>query len=205
MNALKRITFIASLVPLAYSILQVYFLQTGAPHNLGADPGKALVILQGEWAINFLVLTLLVTPIREITGWNRIQSVRRMLGLYTFFYATLHLVAYLVLLLELDFANIWADLAERPYITVGFIAFMFLLPLSITSTNAMMRRLRKNWVVLHRLVYGVAVLAVIHVLWIAKSSYLEAFIYGALLGSLLVYRLFKGLKPLFRAEMRSPA
>lgn len=206
MNWLKPVTFALSLAPLLYVLFEAYQLQSGGAHSLGADPGKAIVILQGEWAINFLIFTLLVTPIRKITGWNRIQSVRRMLGLFTFFYAALHFSAYLLFLLELDFAGVGADLAKRPYIAVGFLALLLLAPLAATSTNAMMKRLRRNWVLLHRLVYCVAALAVVHVLWIAKSSYLEAFTYGAILALLLAYRLLASARPaFFRSGMRRPA
>ena len=198
---LKPLTFFLGLVPLVYSISQVYLLQIGGNHQLGADPGKALVMLQGESTIRFLLLTLMVSPARKFTGWNQIQKVRRMLGLFTYFYASLHLLAYLVLLLELDFGQLQEDIRKRPYITVGFTAYLLLTPLAITSTDRMRHLLRRRWVTLHRAIYGVAILAIIHVLWLTKSSYAEAFLYGALVLVLLgmripVFRLFRnGLKP----------
>ena len=120
---------------------------------------------------------------------NFLQPVRRMLGLYTFFYAMLHFAGWLVLLLELQLGNIAADLVKRPFITVGFLALLLLLPMAVTSTNGMIRRLKRNWARLHRLVYLVAVLAVVHLLWIAKSSYYTAAVYGGLLALLLLYRI----------------
>ena len=123
----KLLTFLLCLLPLEYSIYQVYQLQTGGAHVLGADPAKALVLLQGEWAIRFLLLTLLVTPVRRLTGWHQAQKIRRMLGLFTFAYASTHLLAYLFLLLELDFRNLGADILKRPYITIGFTAYLSLI------------------------------------------------------------------------------
>jgi sulfoxide reductase heme-binding subunit YedZ len=104
----KLLTFLLCLLPLEYSIYQVHQLQTGGANVLGADPAKELVLLQGEWAIRFLLLTLLVTPVRRLTGWRQAQKIRRMLGLFTFAYASIHLLAYLFLLLELDFRNLGA-------------------------------------------------------------------------------------------------
>jgi len=187
---LKPLTFIVGSVPFAYILWQVYLLQTGAPNNLGADPGKEIVLHQGEWAIRFLLLTLLITPLRQITGWNSLQRVRRMLGLFTFFYASTHIAAYTVFLLELDFANLAADIQERPYITVGFAAYLLLVPLAVTSTHSMMRKLQKNWVLLHRAIYAIGILAVVHVAWLAKSSYAEAVAYGAIVALLLFFRAF---------------
>ena len=205
MKYLKPVTFALSSLPFLYSLSQVYLLQTGAASSLGADPGKAVVLLQGEWAINFLALTLLVTPVRKITGCNRIQSIRRMLGLFTFFYATLHFTAYLVFLLELDLAGLGDDIARRPHITIGFLALLLLVPLAVTSTRTMMRRLRRQWALLHRLVYAVSILAVVHVLWAARSSYLEALVYGSVLTSLLMYRLIASIAPEFRSDTKKPA
>jgi len=199
---LKPLTFFLGLVPLVYSIFQVYLLQIGGDHQLGADPGKALVMLQGESTIRFLLLTLMVTPVRNITGWNKIQKVRRMLGLFTYFYASLHLLAYLVLLLELDFGQLQEDIRKRPYITVGFTAFLLLTPLAITSTDRMRRLLRRRWVTLHRAIYGVAILAIIHVLWLTKSSYAEAVLYGALILVLLGMRIYKPAIRLFRNGLK---
>ena len=199
----KTITFIVALLPLAYSVWQITLLQTGGAHQLGADPAKALVHLQGAWAIRFLLLTLLVSPLRQITGWGRLLQIRRMLGLFTFFYATLHLTAYAVFLLELNFAGLWQDIEKRPFITVGFAAWLLLLPLAVTSTNAMMRRLQKRWKILHRAVYLVAVLAVIHLIWLARASYAEATVYGGLVVLLLFLRVFGDRLQLCRKSLRN--
>ena len=187
----KPLTFLVCLLPIGYSIYQVYQLQTGGSHVLGADPAKKLVQLQGEWAIRFLLLTLLVTPLRRLTGWRLVQEVRRMLGLFAFAYASIHLLAYLFLLLEFDFSNLSADILKRPYITVGFTAYLLLVPLAVTSNSFAIRLLRNRWGVLHRLTYGVAILVLVHVTWLARSSYSEAIAYGVIVAFLLCSRVFK--------------
>ena len=199
---LKPLTFLVCALPFGYLAWQVYLLQTGAANELGADPGKEIVLLQGEWAIRLLLLTLLITPLRRITGWNRLQKVRRMLGLFAFFYASTHLLAYAVLLLELDFMNLAADIRKRPYITVGFLAWVLLVPLAVTSTNRMMRRLGRNWLRLHRAIYAIAILAVIHLAWLAKSSYAEAVIYGVLVALLLLSRAVQPGLTIFRKALK---
>ena len=188
---IKALTFLVCLLPIGYSIYQVYQLQTGGSHVLGADPAKKLVQLQGEWAIRFLLLTLLVTPLRRLTGWRLVQEVRRMLGLFTFAYASIHFLAYLFLLLEFDFSNLSADILKRPYITVGFTAYLLLVPLAVTSNSFAIRLLRNRWGVLHRLTYGVAILVLVHVTWLARSSYSEAIAYGVIVAFLLCSRVFK--------------
>ena len=125
-----------------------------------------------------------------------------MLGLFAFFYASTHVAAYTVFLLELDFANLVADIRKRPYITVGFAAYLLLVPLAITSTNWMMRKLRKNWILLHRAIYATGILAVIHVTWLAKSSYAEAVTYGAIVVLLLFLRVFPPKQGLFREALK---
>jgi len=198
----KLLTFLLCLLPLEYSIYQVYQLQTGGANVLGADPAKVLVLLQGEWAIRFLLLTLLVTPVRRLTGWRQAQKIRRMLGLFTFAYASTHLLAYLFLLLELDFRNLGADILKRPYITIGFTAYLLLVPLALTSNSFAIRLLRNRWALLHRLVYGVAILVVVHVTWLAKSSYSEAIAYGVIVTVLLLSRVFKDKFALFQEALK---
>jgi sulfoxide reductase heme-binding subunit YedZ len=187
----KSLTFLLCLLPIGYSIYQVYQLQAGGSHVLGADPAKELVQAQGEWAMRFLLLTLLVTPLKRLTGWRFVQKVRRMLGLFTFAYASIHLLAYLFLLLEFDFSNLSADILKRPYITVGFTAYLLLVPLAVTSNRFAIRLLRNRWGVLHRLTYGVAILVLVHVTWLARSSYSEAIAYGVIVAFLLCSRVFK--------------
>jgi sulfoxide reductase heme-binding subunit YedZ len=202
---IKPLTFFLGLVPIGLSVFQVYLLQSGGNHSLGADPGKELVLHQGEWAIRFLILALLVSPLRQLTGWSQLQRVRRMLGLFAFFYATLHLSAYLVFLLELDFVNLWADVVKRPYITVGFSAYVLLIPLAITSMDWMVRRLKRRWIQLHRAIYFIAILAVVHVTWLAKSSYAEAAAYGFIIAILLLARVFKTQIGMVRQGLQKPA
>lgn len=200
---LKPATFILSLLPLTWIFYQVWLLQAGTSHDLGADPGKAIVLFFGEWTIRFLVITLALTPLRTLLEETWPIRVRRMLGLFTFFYASLHLVSYAVFLLELDLGNIARDLVKRPYISVGFAGWLLLLPLAVTSTNAMVRRLGRHWRSLHRLVYCVAVLAVLHVFWLAKSSYFDAFFYGSLLLFLLASRYFLGVLGLLPKRIKA--
>ena len=187
-RVLKPMVFVLSLVPAVWCVWQVYLVFSGAPNDLGADPAKVIVHFNGEWALRFLILTMLITPLRQRLGLIELARVRRMLGLFTFFYALVHLVAYSVFLLELQFADIGNDIVKRPYITVGFIAFVLLLPLAITSNHYFIRKLKQRWRVLHQLVYVVAILAAVHVIWIAKSDYTQAFVYSSILLTLLLYR-----------------
>lgn len=195
---LKALTFLLSLVPAAYIGVQIYLLQSGAENILGADPGKEVVTYLGQWSLRFLLLTLAVTPVRRLSGWQRIREVRRMLGLFTFFYASLHLGGYLLLLLELDFQGLGADLIKRPFITAGFAAWLLLVPLALTSNALSMRRLKRNWLRLHRLVYLAVALGILHLIWLSKSSFLEAMIYGGVAALLLSFRVVEPLSRLFR-------
>jgi len=159
--------------------------------NLGANPIETLLHETGGWALRFLLLSLAVTPVRKLLHWSKAIQFRRMIGLYAFFYVTCHFLVYLVLDLQFDFAIVFEDILDRPYITVGFLAFVCAIPLAITSTHAMMRRLGKNWVKLHRLTYFISILAVLHFLWLVKKDITEPLIYIAILVCLLGYRVFK--------------
>ncbi|HEY5614024.1 MAG TPA: protein-methionine-sulfoxide reductase heme-binding subunit MsrQ, partial [Lysobacter sp.] len=143
----------------------------------------------GLWALRLLLITLAVTPIRQITGQAMLVKFRRMLGLYAFLYATLHFAAYLVLDLRGYWTQIFEDIAKRPYITVGFAAWLLLVPLAVTSTQAAIRRLGRNWARLHRLIYAIAVLAVLHFWWLVKSDVREPLLYAGILTVLLAWRL----------------
>ena len=189
MRTLKPAVFILCLLPLSYCIYQVVALSLGYAHQLGADPGKAIVRFNGEWALRFLLLTLCVTPLRQMFAWNRLAQVRRMLGLFCFSYASIHLMSYMTFLLEFRINDIAADIVKRPYITVGFIAFLALLLLAITSNNWMVRRLRRHWKTLHKLVYVILILVLIHLLWLTRSDYTEAAVYSAAGLILLGYRI----------------
>ena len=157
--------------------------------DLGANPVESVTHHTGDWALRLLLATLAITPIRRFTGWHELIQLRRMLGLYAFFYASLHLLTYFVLDRELQLSGLWEDIVERPYITIGFAVFLLLLPLAITSTNAMMRRLGRNWLRLHKLVYPAAFGAVLHFIWLVKADLREPLIYLAVLVLLMLARL----------------
>ena len=157
-------------------------------NNLGPDPAEAVMHVTGEWALRLLALTLLVSPLRRWTGWSVLMKMRRMLGLYAFFYGCVHLLAFLQFFIGWTPALVFEELAERPYITMGFAAWLLMLPLAFTSTRAMQRRLRRNWQRLHRLVYPAAVLACLHLLWQARSDVGEALVYIVLFALLLGWR-----------------
>jgi sulfoxide reductase heme-binding subunit YedZ len=159
--------------------------------GLGADPVAEIEHFLGLWALRFLMIALSITPLRQLTGQSVLLRFRRMLGLYAFFYATLHLSAYLVLDLRGYWTTIFEEIAKRPYITVGFTAWLLLLPLAITSTKGWIKRLGRNWVRLHKLVYAVGVLAVLHFWWLVKSDIREPALYAAILTVLLGYRAWK--------------
>ena len=184
----KPLVFVACLVPLLW-------LSSGAfgwfGLSLGADPVKELEHEAGKTALNLLLLTLAVTPVREITSQPQLLRLRRMLGLFAFFYVVLHFTIYVVLDLELNFRTLGADIAKRPYITIGFTALLLLIPLAVTSTNGMMRRLGRRWASLHRLIYVVAVLGVWHFYWQVKRDIREPLLYAGMLAILLGYRVVR--------------
>jgi sulfoxide reductase heme-binding subunit YedZ len=184
----KPLVFIACLLPLVW-LASGAFGWFGA--TLGVDPVKELEHECGKTALNLLLLTLAVTPVRELTGQPQLLRLRRMLGLFAFFYVLLHFTIYLVLDLELNFATLGADIAKRPYITIGFTALLLLIPLAVTSTNGMMRRLGRRWQTLHRLVYAIAVLGVWHFYWQVKRDVREPLLYIGILALLLGYRVIR--------------
>jgi methionine sulfoxide reductase heme-binding subunit len=188
-RALKPGVFSASLIPLGQ------LLTYGWTENLTANPIEFITRFTGSWALIFLVLSLSVTPLRKITGWNGLIKYRRMLGLFAFFYAMLHFATYMVLDHFFDFPAIVKDVLKRPYVTAGFTAFVALIPLAITSTAGMVRRLGKRWQQLHRLVYVAAIAAVIHFYWLVKADIRRPVQYGAVLALLLAYRLLIKLPP----------
>lgn len=188
---LKPAIFVACLLPLARLVAGAFGL---AGVSLGANPVETILETCGKWTLNLLLITLCVTPLRELTRVNPLIRVRRMLGLFAFTYAVLHFTTYLVLDLRLDFANVGADIAKRPYITIGFTALLLLIPLAVTSTNRMMRKLGRRWQKLHRLVYVVAILGVWHYYWQVKADVREPLIYAAILAMLLSYRAWKAVR-----------
>lgn len=176
--------FSAALVPLVRIVVQVL---TG---GLGTNPIEELLHRTGWWALAFLMLTLSVTPARQLTGWGALIKLRRMLGLYAFFYASLHFAIYVGVDQFFALEYILADVTDRPYITVGFAALLILIPLAVTSTKGWIRRLGgKRWNRIHKLVYLAAALGVLHFLWLVKADIREPAIFGWILITLLGYRL----------------
>jgi sulfoxide reductase heme-binding subunit YedZ len=182
----KVFVWAACLAPFAW----VFIRAAGVAGTLSADPAMEILETFGKTALNLLMLTLCITPIRRSTGINRLLSFRRLLGLFAFFYVVLHFVSYALLDLGVDrWAILLEDIAERPYITVGFTGLVLLIPLAATSTHAMQRRLGRNWVKLHRLVYVVAVLGVVHYWWQVKLDIAGPLPYAVLLAILFAARL----------------
>ncbi len=183
---LKALAFVLALVPLAQLGLGV----TLYPDWLGANPAEYITRATGDWTLRFLLLTLTVSPLRKLSGWHALAQLRRMLGLFAFFYATLHLSSYLTFDHAFDVAAIFKDIVKRPFITVGFAALLLMAPLAITSTNAMVKRLgAKRWRALHKLVYLIAPLGVLHFWWMVKADLTEPMIYAAVVALLLGVRL----------------
>ena len=187
-RGLKAVLFLLCLVPLVKLALELFGV---AGASLGANPVEELIHRFGIWGLNFLLITLAVTPLRFLTGRNWLIRFRRMLGLFAFFYILMHFLTYAGLDQRFDLAVILEDIAERPFITIGFIAFLLLMPLAATSTKRMMKRLGRRWQKLHRLVYVIAVLGVWHFYWQVKLDTLEPVIYAAILAVLLGYRVWR--------------
>lgn len=172
----------AGLAPLVLLVYQVVTDQAGA------DPAQMLVLATGLWALRFLWLTLAVTPLRRLPRLGWLIRFRRMLGLYAFFYAVLHLLAFITFILGWRVDLVWREFTERPYIVVGLLSLLLLLPLAVTSTTYWMRRLGRNWVRLHWLIYPAAILAMVHFIMQIRAGYAEQLLYGLLLLILLSYR-----------------
>ena len=158
--------------------------------NLGADPAKEIVQNLGFWAMTSLWLTLAVSPGVKLLGWRWLMSFRRMLGLYTFFYAVLHLLAFATFLVGWRWDILLTELTKRPYIIVGSLALLLLIPLAFTSTKAMQRRLGKHWKKLHFLIYPISLLVMLHFVWQIRSDFGQQLIFAILLAILLGYRLY---------------
>jgi sulfoxide reductase heme-binding subunit YedZ len=181
---LKAAVFALCLIPLAHLIW------LAVRHGLGANPIEYITRSTGFWTLTFLLITLAVTPLRRLSGWNWLLRLRRMLGLYAFFYVSLHFTTYIWLDQFFDVPGMLKDIAKRPFITVGFGAFVLLIPLAATSTNAMVKRLgARRWQLLHRLVYIIATLGVLHFWWLVKKDITEPVIFGGLLVVLFLARL----------------
>jgi sulfoxide reductase heme-binding subunit YedZ len=196
--AAKSLVFVASLLPFAW-------LFYGALANqLGANPAEYLIRSTGDWTLRFLCLTLAITPLRTIASQPALVRFRRMLGLFTFFYAVLHLLGYAWFDMGLDLAEIVKDIPKRPFILVGFAAFLLLTPLAATSFNRAIRALgAARWQALHRAIYAIAVLAILHFFWMraGKNDFAEVAVYAAILGVLLGWRLWRRLRaPALQAQ-----
>jgi sulfoxide reductase heme-binding subunit YedZ len=190
---MKPIVFTACLIPLAQLIRNAF------TDDLGTNPIETITRHTGSWALILLLVTLSVTPLRRILHHNELVKIRRMLGLFAFFYAALHFSTYLVLDHFFDWNAILKDITKRPYVTAGFTGFMLMVPLAITSTAGMIRRLGKRWQQLHRLVYVAAIAAVVHFYWLVKADIRRPAQYGGVLALLLGYRLALMLKPVSRS------
>lgn len=186
----KPLVFFVCLLPFGLLVFN------GINGRLGANPIEEITHFTGIWALNFLLITLSITPLRKLTRINALIRFRRMLGLYTFFYALLHCLTYFVLDQYFDWPEIVRDIVKRPYITVGFTAFILLLPLALTSNRTMINRLGAKWKQLHSIIYLIGILAILHFLWLVKADLLEPLIYGTVLVLLLIFRL-----PLFKFRL----
>jgi sulfoxide reductase heme-binding subunit YedZ len=198
--AAKPALFALALLPfigLAVGVLQ---------QALGPNPAETLIRSLGDWTLRFLCLTLAITPLRQWTAWNALARFRRMLGLFAAFYATLHFCAYAVFDMGLDIGAIVRDVAKRPFILVGTLAFLLMLPLAATSFNRAVRALgAARWQRLHRLVYAIAVLAILHFFWMraGKRDFAEVFVYAGVIGVLLGWRLYRAFGPRYFMKLGS--
>jgi len=179
----KILVFITALSPFAWMVWDT------VQDKLGPDPIETLHFRSGDWTLRFLMLTLTCTPLKLLFNWNFQHRFRRMLGLFTFFYATVHLSVYLALDLSFSWEQMVDEIPDSPYVLVGLAAYILLLPLALTSTRKMVQRLGRNWKKLHRLIYVIAVLGVIHFLWLVKEDLREPLIYAAVLTFLLGTRM----------------
>jgi sulfoxide reductase heme-binding subunit YedZ len=197
LSSLKPVVFLACLVPFIQLFYNAY------EGDLGTNPIETITRFTGSWALILLLASLSVTPLRRVTGWNDLIKFRRMLGLFAFFYALLHFSTYVCLDHFFDLHAIGRDIIKRPYVTAGFTAFVVMVPLAITSTASMIRRLGKHWQQLHRLVYLAAIGGVIHFYWLVKSDITRPAQYGAVLALLLGFRLAVKWLPVVIGSNRS--
>jgi sulfoxide reductase heme-binding subunit YedZ len=184
----KPALFVLCLLPLLMLAARTFGV---AGESLGANPVETVLHTLGKWGLKFLVLTLAVTPLKDIFNLPRLLAFRRMLGLFAFFYVLLHFLTWLILDQGLYWPGILVDIGKRPFITIGFAALLMLVPLAVTSTNKMMRRLGRRWTKLHRLIYVIAILGVWHYFWQVKKDVREPLIYFGVVVALLAWRVWK--------------
>lgn len=187
MKAIKPFVFILLLCPLFVLVYWGYFDQL----KLTAEPVEYILHYTGIWSLRILLMTLAMTPLRNMTKQVIFLRLRRMFGLYVFFYVSLHLLIYSWLDLGFEFGHLWEDIIDRPYITVGFLAWLILIPLAVTSNKRMIRKLGKKWKALHKSVYVVTILACLHFIWLVKNDLVEPLIYAGIAFVLLFYRLIR--------------
>jgi len=198
--AAKPVLFVLALLPLAW--LSARVLQG----SLGPNPAETLIRSLGDWTLRMLCLTLAVTPLRQWTGWAVLARFRRMLGLFAAFYASLHFCAYAVFDMGLVWNDIVRDVAKRPFILVGTVALLLMLPLAATSFNRAIRALgAARWQRLHRLVYAIALLAILHFFWMraGKNDFAEVYLYATIIGLLLGWRAFRAIGPRYFMKLGS--
>lgn len=178
----KPLVFVLCLMPFFTLIWNAFHA------NLGANPVETMTHVTGEWALRFLLITLAISPLRQWFGMGALLRFRRMLGLYVFFYACCHFLIWLVADHSLNFADMFEDIIDRPYIALGSSALVLLIPLAVTSNQAMLRRLGRRWKKLHQLTYLITILAILHFIWLVKADYLHAGIYAVIAIGLLLQR-----------------
>lgn len=189
LGRIKSLIFLLALIPLGKLTLNAF------QDNLGANPIEKITHVTGYWTLTFLLITLTITPFKKLSGWLWLMRLRRMLGLFAFFYGVLHFSTYLVLDQFFDWEAILKDIFKRPYITIGFSVLLMLIPLAVTSSNQMMRKLGgKRWRLLHTLIYPSAIGGVVHFAWLVKKDLTNPMIFAVLLGLLLGIRWYFRLK-----------
>jgi sulfoxide reductase heme-binding subunit YedZ len=193
----KPATFAVCLAPFLWLAFRAW------SGRLSVNPIEDITLTTGIWALRFLVISLAITPVRRITGWNRLVQYRRMLGLFAFFYATLHVATYVVLDLYFAWDLILADILKRPFITAGMVAFVTMVPLALTSTRGWIRRLGRRWQLLHRLVYVSAIAAAVHYLWKVKVVIGSPVYYAAIVAGLLLFRVAWSLRARRRSALQA--
>ena len=196
-RVVKPAVFVAALEPFGWLVYNAFF------GDLGVNPVETITNQTGIWTLRFIVLTLALTPLRYVTGFNPLALFRRMLGLFAFFYGSLHFMTYFILDHSLEFSGVWEDVVKRPYITAGFTAFVLMIPLALTSTQGWIRRLGgKRWNLLHRLIYITAMGGVLHYFWKVKLDTTNPLYYAAVVAVLLGARVWQRAR---KASAKAPA